>query len=95
MSCAVLFPCRSPQRRLSSSGYREELSHSHLVGLHVELERLESERVRLDEELEQYRELPPDLTLARLKVAETRQQLAELEEQFSAQVGELNAHLHD
>jgi hypothetical protein len=71
------------ERRLTASGFEEALTHESLVALAEEVTQLHAQIDPIDEKLRTFAALPPDMTLARVRVAEARQQLANLEEEFS------------
>lgn len=74
---------------LSSSGFSPEWSHESIVALSDEIASIGARIEPLDQQLQTYHQLPPDLTLARIRVAEARQQLAELEDQFSSDIRQM------
>ncbi len=73
--------------RLARAGFdAEKLSHAALVGLAEQIRTLDAQLEPLDAQLASFASLPPDLTLAHVRVAEARQQLAALEADFASQV---------
>ena len=67
---------------IEKSGYRPHLSHSSLVQMKEDEERLRKEMEPKEKEVRGYGELPPDVSLATLKVEETRRVLASLEKEI-------------
>ena len=67
---------------IEKSGYRPHLSHSALMQMKEEEVKLRKEMVPKEKEVRGYGELPPDVSLATLKVEETRRLLASLEKEI-------------
>jgi len=76
---------------LQRAGWDESLSHEALVALAAEVRALEERDIApLDQALAPFAALPPDLTLAHVRVAAARQELAELEQDFTLQVQQMH-----
>mmetsp|Transcript_17899 Transcript_17899/g.27996 ORF Transcript_17899/g.27996 Transcript_17899/m.27996 type:complete len:285 (-) Transcript_17899:45-899(-) len=71
---------------IERSGYRPQLSHTALVEMKEEEAKLRKEMEPREKEVKGYRELPPDVSLATLKVEETRRLLASLEKEIQAKL---------
>jgi hypothetical protein len=74
--------------KLARAGFDPDtLSHEALVRLANQIRQVEEQQIApLDAALAPYASLPPDITLAHVRVAAARQELAELEGEFNAQV---------
>lgn len=71
----------------SSSGFGKEFAHEKIVALKKELAMTESEILApLRLKLESYRQLPPDVGLARVKVAEAEMELSALSDLLKKQI---------
>ena len=79
----------SSQHRLQSAGFQDHLSHESIVALSQQIDQLNTQIQPLDEQLKTYQQLPPDITLARIKLSEARQQLIELEDQFAHDIRDM------
>jgi HAUS augmin-like complex subunit 1 len=67
------------ESNLRKAGFSKEVMHERLVELRVELDEAEKEVLTpLRRKLESYRDLPPDMELARVKVAEAERELERL-----------------
>eukprot|EP00741_Cyanophora_paradoxa_P023682 tig00021612_g22876.t1 len=76
------------QRMLQCAGYnKDEVEHGMLVKIAAEVEEIKTVTQPLLSKLRSYLDLPPDLSLARLKVAQARARLKELEDEVSRRVG--------
>ncbi len=70
-------------------GLTPELRHATLVERSAELERLSSGLGPKAQLLQKFLDLPPDDKLARKKIAEARERLAQLEDLLSRGIGDL------
>jgi hypothetical protein len=70
------------QHALSRSGLSTSLLHSSLVSQARSLDSLQSRLGTARQTLSAYHDLPPDVSLARVRVAEAQQKLQQLREQF-------------
>ncbi len=75
---------------LLRSGLKKEVCHESLVAAKEKLDALETELKPLKLKLESYKELPPDVELAKVKVAEARQELAELTQKLTSEISMLH-----
>lgn len=73
---------RQLTKELSSVGLESSISHDTLVKKSDNLKELKTRLQTIRNKLDSYHALPPDLTLARVKVEEARHQLAEIEAEF-------------
>ncbi len=79
------------EQNLSRAGMKSELRHERLQEAAAELRRLERETVApLRSKLEGFREVPPDLNLAKLKVAEAEAKLEELTSRLTSEIDMLH-----
>ncbi len=79
------------EQALNRAGMRSELRHERLAEKASELIKFEEERLKpLTAKLESYRSLPPDLTLAKLKVAEAEEELEELTKRLNSEINMLH-----
>lgn len=77
---------KSLQEELITSGYSDDVSHRALQHLAKEVEGLQREIAPLKDQVTHYQHLPPDLALARLKVEETKQELAKLDTELNRSI---------
>jgi hypothetical protein len=75
---------------LEKSGYLERLSHQSLVELHQQYTTIQTEIQPKERLIQSYKDLPPDITRATLKVEETRATLAKIEQQMRETLDQLN-----
>eukprot|EP01083_Nonionella_stella_P181932 653171_1 len=74
---------------VNRSGYRNEVSHPQLVKLSEDLKRVKHHVEQHNTKLQSYRDLPPDISLAHLKVENARKQLEQLEHKFSSSINRM------
>lgn len=78
------------KQELRKRGLTKDTQHESIVDLKQELTRLE-EKLKLREiKLESYQVLPPDLQLAKIKLAEAQQELASLTHQLTSDISALH-----
>lgn len=77
---------------LKKNGAQPSLYHGTLQQLHDQLEQLETQNQGKQAQLEGFKQLPPDAALASLKIEEAAAHLAQLEEQISRKVNQLQLH---
>jgi len=75
---------------LDRSGYKSNISHDTLIELKNELESLKNDIKPLKEEIANYKNLPPDETLAKVKISEAKQNLERLEKELSEKVASID-----
>eukprot|EP00042_Codosiga_hollandica_P045006 m.451247 g.451247 ORF g.451247 m.451247 type:complete len:261 (-) comp56915_c0_seq1:163-945(-) len=73
-------------RQLLSLGYNGDLTHAALVSKSKELQALQESIQPLEAALNRYRALPPDLTLAQIKLEEAKRTLAALDQELASAV---------
>ncbi|XP_009700956.1 PREDICTED: HAUS augmin-like complex subunit 1, partial [Cariama cristata] len=74
------------EEQLAAMGLDELLTHESLVSLSEKLAGLQEEIVQLKKNLEFYLDLPPNLSLAQVKIEEVKRELNVLEAEFSKQI---------
>ncbi|XP_048787598.1 HAUS augmin-like complex subunit 1 [Lagopus muta] len=77
---------KTAEEQLTGSGLDQSLLHESLVGLSEKLAGMQEEIVHLKRDLECYLDLPPNLSLARVKIEEAKRELNALEVEFSKQI---------
>ncbi|XP_052526269.1 HAUS augmin-like complex subunit 1 [Tympanuchus pallidicinctus] len=77
---------KTAEMQLTGSGLDQSLLHESLVGLSEKLAGMQEEIVHLKRDLECYLDLPPNLSLARVKVEEAKRELNALEVEFSEKI---------
>ncbi len=79
------------EQELGRGGMRTELRHEKLRAAAEEVAKLEEEELApLREKLRGFQSLPPDLELAKLKVAEAEEELAELTQKLTSEINMLH-----
>ncbi|XP_031452935.1 HAUS augmin-like complex subunit 1 [Phasianus colchicus] len=74
------------EEKLTTSGLNQSLMHESLVNLSEKLDGMQKEMVHVKRKLDCYLDLPPNLSLARVKVEEAKRELNALEEKFSKKI---------
>jgi len=74
---------------VEASGISSELTHGALVEQAAEIARVQARCVPLSQALRGYRDLPPDLLLARVKVTEAEGRLSDLQHQLAERIRRL------
>ncbi|XP_042687116.1 HAUS augmin-like complex subunit 1 [Centrocercus urophasianus] len=77
---------KTAEEQLTGSGLDQSLLHESLVGLSEKLAGMQEEIVHLKMDLECYLDLPPNLSLARVKIEEAKRELNALEVEFSKKI---------
>ncbi|XP_015132764.1 HAUS augmin-like complex subunit 1 isoform X1 [Gallus gallus] len=77
---------KTAEEQLAASGLDQSLLHESLVSMSEKLAEMQEEMVHVKKKLEYYLDLPPNLSLARVKVEEAKRELNALEEEFSKQI---------
>jgi len=77
-------------QKLASLGYRPNISHTSLLSLASSLASLNAEHAQLQSMLSVYASLPPDMSLARIQVADARRQLQHLEAQVENEMARMH-----
>ncbi|KAK2724322.1 HAUS augmin-like complex subunit 1 [Artemia franciscana] len=70
------------KNNLEEAGYHERLNHSNITKMKAEHDSLKEELKETVKEVESYQDLPPDLQLARFKVAEAKRKLEKLKQKI-------------
>ncbi|CAD5125620.1 DgyrCDS13822 [Dimorphilus gyrociliatus] len=81
------------QENLQKNGFKDEYSHENIAKLSEEVKRLDKQLEPLKSKLSAYKELPPDITLLRIKVEETKRKVESLEKEISEKIGSLQLYL--
>mmetsp|Transcript_12220 Transcript_12220/g.36992 ORF Transcript_12220/g.36992 Transcript_12220/m.36992 type:complete len:378 (-) Transcript_12220:36-1169(-) len=76
--------------QLQQSGVRPELYHDHLVSVSSTTAKVIHETQQLQRILESYGDLPPDISLAQLKVREAEERLAQLDKEIADQIASIS-----
>ncbi|XP_072050410.1 HAUS augmin-like complex subunit 1 [Amphiura filiformis] len=74
------------QNQLQQNGFEANTTHQSLLKLAEELEELNGRLAPLKSKLDSYHNLPPDLALAKTKIAEANLQLAKLEAELAKSI---------
>jgi len=74
------------ERLLSQSGFDPSISHESLHALWDEITATDESIQPIQRQLDAFQQLPPDLTLARVRVAEAREHLNRLEDEFTQRI---------
>ncbi|XP_065911751.1 HAUS augmin-like complex subunit 1 [Dysidea avara] len=74
------------KEELSRNGYQSSLSHSSLLSVSQEISELRKQLNPLKEKISSFQNLPPDMSLARVKLEEARRELALLEDKLTNNV---------
>ena len=77
---------------LKKTGAQPSLYHATLQQLHDQLEQIEADNNDKRTQLEGFKQVPPDASLATLKIEEASAYLVQLEEQIARQVNQLRLH---
>uniref|UniRef100_A0A8C3L035 HAUS augmin like complex subunit 1 n=1 Tax=Chrysolophus pictus TaxID=9089 RepID=A0A8C3L035_CHRPC len=77
---------KTAEKQLATSGLDQSLMHESLVNLSEKLDGMQREMVHVKRKLDCYLDLPPNLSLARVKVEEAKRELNALEVKFSKKI---------
>jgi DNA repair exonuclease SbcCD ATPase subunit len=77
---------------MKQNGANASIYHGNLQQLHEQLERAEAQNNEKQAQLEGFKQLPADATLAKLKIEEAAAYLLQLEDQISKMVTQLQIH---
>ncbi|XP_042718290.1 HAUS augmin-like complex subunit 1 [Lagopus leucura] len=77
---------KTAEEQLTGNELDQSLLHESLVGLSEKLAGMQEEIVHLKRNLECYLDLPPNLSLARVKIEEAKRELNALEVEFSKKI---------
>lgn len=75
---------------LQKNGYQSELEHETLMVMKEQLDELQNTLKPLKAKLESYQALPPNVELAKAKVAEAQAQLSDLTHQLTSEISTLH-----
>lgn len=82
------------KEEISASGVSNEITHSALVKLNKEWKVVHEKTEPLLESLKKYHQLPPDATLAKIKIDDARREVARLNQQISDTLARMNISYH-
>jgi len=82
------------KEEISASGVSNEITHSALVKLNKEWKVVHEKTEPLLESLKKYHQLPPDATLATIKIDDARREVARLNQQISDTLARMNISYH-
>ncbi|KAM6329192.1 HAUS augmin-like complex subunit 1 isoform 2-T2 [Alca torda] len=74
---------KAAEEELTARGLDKSLTHESLVNLSEELAKLRQETVPVKKKLQSYLDLPPSLSLAKVKIEELKRELNALQAEFS------------
>ena len=77
------------KQSIHTSQFNPELMHKKLLNIYEELIKIQKESVPIHNVLSAYKDLPPDLSLAKLKIHEAKENLSQEKEKFSNLVNNL------
>jgi len=80
---------RNLKQTLEQNGLTPDLYHGALLALHREINEIQQKIEPLSKVLESYNDLPPDLTLAQIRIEEMRNRLFQLQEELNQSVTDL------
>jgi len=82
------------KEEISSSGVSTEITHSALIKLNAEWKAWHEKTGPLLESLKKYHQLPPDVTLAKIKIDDAKREVARLNQQISDALSRMNIAYH-
>ncbi|XP_063175456.1 HAUS augmin-like complex subunit 1 isoform X2 [Chroicocephalus ridibundus] len=80
---------KAAEDQLTATGLHKSLTHESLMSLSEELAQLQQETAPVKKKLQSYLDLPPSLSLAKVKIEELKQELNTMEAQFSKHIDSL------